>query len=63
MLSNIQRVSQKGYEEEKDVFSEYSTSHIEAGQRVLWCHLASVRNSGVLETLEPTERKRQEVCC
>ena len=56
----MRRKSEKGYKED-DVFSEYSTGGIESGQRVLWCQLPSVRNSGVLTDLEPREKKRQEV--
>lgn len=56
----MRKKSEKGYEED-DVFSEYSTGGIESGQRVLWCQLPSVRNSGVLTDLEPREKKRQEV--
>ena len=56
----MRRKSEKGYIED-DVFSEYSTGGIESGQRVLWCQLPSVRNSGVLTDLEPREKKRQEV--
>eukprot|EP00794_Sanderia_malayensis_P015273 gene15273-16849_t len=47
-------------EHEEDIFSEYSTSDIESGQRVLWCNLSSVRISGILENIDPRERKRQE---
>ena len=61
VLSEMRRKSDKGYKGEEDVFSEYSTGSIEAGQRLLWCQLPSVRDSGVLESLEPRERKRQEV--
>ena len=57
----MRRKSEKSYQGDEDVFSEYSTGGIEAGQRILWCHLPSVRNSGVLQNLEPRERKRQEV--
>ena len=57
----MRRKSEKNYKGDEDIFSEYNTGGIEAGQRILWCHLPSVRNSGVLENLEPRERKRQEV--
>ena len=61
VLSEMRRKSEKSYKGDEDIFSEYSTGSIESGQRILWCHLPSVRSSGVLEKLEPRERKRQEV--
>lgn len=61
VLSEMRRKSEKTYKGEEDMFSEYSTGSIEAGQRLLWCQLPSVRDSGVLDTVEPRERKRQEV--
>jgi len=60
VLSEMRRKSEKSYIGDEDIFSEYSTGGIESGQRILWCHLPSVRSSGVLENLEPRERKRQE---
>lgn len=61
VLSEMRRKSEKGYKGDEDVFSEYSTDSIESGQRLLWCQLPSVRDSGVLQSLERREQKRQEV--